>query len=130
MIRFSIISFLFMISSFITAQENYIYSDESSNNYIISETQIKYEPVTKENSSSGTYSGGEPKTKTLSKTDFEKISALFKEVFTAKVDQQQNREMMTGLLIHKKGKKTIQQVVIKPKSTYISKIEVLLKSLL
>lgn len=118
------------ITTFISAQVNYIYSDGSSNNYNISETQIKYDPVTKEKSSSGTYSGGEAKIKSLTKADFEKISALFKNAFAAKADQQQNREMMTGLLIQKKGKKTVQQIVLKSKSEYINKIEVLLKSLL
>lgn len=124
-----IAAFLFM-TTFLSAQVNYLYSDGSSNNYIITEKQISYDPVTKENSSSGTYSGGEAKSKSLSKSDFEKISVLFKESFAAKSEQQQNREMMTGLLIHKKGKKTIEQIVIKPNSTYINKIETLLKSLL
>ncbi|MBP7809415.1 MAG: hypothetical protein KA163_08990 [Bacteroidia bacterium] len=122
-------AFVFM-TTFLSAQVNYIYSDGSSNNYIINETLIKYDPVTKENSSSGTYSGGEAKSKSLSKSDFEKISTLFKEAFAAKAEQQTDRAMMTGLLIHKKGKKTIQQVVIKPNSPYIGKIEALLKSLL
>lgn len=123
------LAFLFITVS-LSSQVNYIYSDGSSNSYNISETQIKYDPVTKENSSSGTYSGGEPKTKTLSKSDFEKISILFKEAFAAKAEHQQNREMMTGLLIHKKGKKTIEQIILNPKSAYINKIETLLKSFL
>ena len=123
------IAILFM-TTFLSAQLNYIYSDGSSNNYIVSETQLKYDPVTLKESSSGTYSGGEAKTKSLSKSDFEKITVLFKEALAAKADQQNNREMMTGLLIHKKGKKTIEQVVLKPSSAYISKIESLLKSLL
>ena len=52
------------------------------------------------------------------------------EAFAAKAEQQTDRAMMTGLLIHKKGKKTIQQIVLKPKSEYVNKIEMLLKSLL
>lgn len=123
------IALLFM-TTFLSAQVNYIYGDGSANTYNISETVISYEGVTRENSSSGEYDGGKPKTKALSKSDFEKISTLFKEVFAAKADQQEDRSMMTGLLIHKKGKKTIQQVVIKPNSPYIGKIEALLKSLL
>ena len=67
--------FLF-ITAVLSAQVNYIYSDGSSNNYNISETQIKYDPVTKENSSSGTYSGGEAKIKALSKADFEKVFGI------------------------------------------------------
>ncbi len=114
----------------INAQVNYIYSDGNSNTYHISETQINYEPVTKENSSSGTYSGGNPKTKSISQKDFEKINSLFKETIAAKAEQQQNHEMMTGLLIHKKGKKTIEQIVLKSSSQYLIKIEALLKSVL
>ena len=122
---------LFLLVAFsINAQVNYIYSDGNSNTYNISETHISYEPVTKENSSSGTYSGGEAKSKMLSQKDFDKINALFKEALIAKTEQQQNREMMTGLLIHKKGKKTIEQIVLKPGSVYINKIETLLKSFL
>ena len=122
-------AFLF-VSVFLSGQVNYIYSDGSSNNYIVSETQIIYDPIKKENSSSGIYSGGEPKSKPITPKDFENINTLFKEAITAKSDHQQNREMMTGLLIHKKGKKTIDQIVLKPSSLYISKIESLLKSLL
>ena len=122
---------LFIISVFkINAQVNYIYSDGNSNTYNISETHINYEPVTKGNSSSGNYSGGEAKTKNISQKDFEKINSLFKEALASKVEQQQTREMMTGLLIHKKGKKTMEQVVLKPGSAYINKIETLLKSFL
>lgn len=121
---------IFFMTTFLSAQLNYIYSDGSSNNYIISETQLKYDPVTPKESSSGTYSGGEAKTKTIAKSDFEKINVLFKEAFATKADHQQNREMMTGLLIRKKGKKTIEQIVLKSSSAYISKIESLLKSLL
>ena len=121
----------FLISAFkINAQVNYIYSDGSANNYIINETQIKYDPMTEKRSSSGTYSGGEPKTKSISPKDFEKVNTLFKEAFAAKADQQQSRDMTTGLLIHKKGKKTIGQIILKPGSQYISKIETLLNSLL
>jgi hypothetical protein len=122
-------AFVFM-TTFLSAQVNYIYSDGSSNNYIINEKQISYDPLKKENSSSGEYSGGEAKTKAISKSDFEKISILFKEAFAAKAEQQADRAMMTGLLIQKKGKKTTQQVVIKPNSPYVGKIEALLKSLL
>ena len=121
---------LLFITTFLSAQVNYIYSDGSSNTYNITETHINYDPVTKENSSSGTYSGGEAKNKSITQKDFEKINLLFKEAFAAKAEQQADRAMMTGLLIHKKGKKTIQKVVIKPNSAYIGKIEALLKSLL
>ena len=122
---------LFLIFALkINAQVNYIYFDGNSNTYHISETQINYEPVTKENSSSGTFNGGEVKTKNLSHKDFEKLNSLFKEAIASKTEQQQNHEMMTGLLIHKKGKKTIEQIVLKSSSEYIVKIEALLKSLL
>ncbi len=122
--------FFLLSTGFITAQVNYIYSDGNSNSYNITETHISYEPVRKENSSSGTYSGGEVKSKTISQKDFEKINALFKEALLAKSEQQNERAMQTGLLIHKKGKKTIEQIVLKPGSGYIAKIELLLKSFL
>lgn len=114
----------------INAQVNYIYSDGNSNSYNITETTINYDPIKKENSSSGTYSGGEAKSKTLSEKDFQKINTLFKEAISAKAEQQSDRVMQSGLLIHKKGKKTIEQVVLKSSSLYIAKIESLLKSLL
>lgn len=123
------LTFLF-IAAFLSAQVNYIYSDGNSNSYNITETHINYEPVTKENSSSGNYSGGEAKSKTISQKDFEKINTLFKEAITAKTEQQNDRVMQSGLLIHKKGKKTMDQIVLKPGSAYIRKIESLLKSLL
>ncbi|HWY12160.1 MAG TPA: hypothetical protein VN026_12585 [Bacteroidia bacterium] len=130
MVRLLIASVLFMFSGFIKSQVNYIYSDGNSNSYNISETHLNYEPVTKENSSSGNHSGGEAKSKTISQKDFEKINALFKEAISAKTEQQSDRVMQSGLLIHKKGKKTIEQIVLKPSSDYIRKIETLLKSFL
>lgn len=123
------IAFSFM-TTFLSAQVNYTYGDGNANTYTINEKLITYEGVVKENSSSGVYDGGKSKSKALSGADFEKIEKLFNEVFAAKSEQQDERSMMTGLLIHKKGKKTIHQVVIKPNSPYIGKIEALLKSLL
>ncbi len=119
-----------MCTTLVSSQVNYIYSDGNSNSYNITETHINYEPVTKENSSSGNYNGGAAKSKTISEKDFEKINALFKEAIAAKTEQQSERVMQSGLLIHKKGKKTMEQIVLKPGSVYINKIEALLKSLL
>ena len=125
------LSILFLsVTTFVSAQINYVYRDGSDNVYSISETEIKYRPVTKEESSSGTYSGGEPAHKAITLEDFKKVEALFTKAFGAKSEQQKDREMLSGVVIKKKGDKITKQIILRPGSAHIHKIEELLRSLL
>jgi hypothetical protein len=121
---------LLSLSAFLSAQINYVYRDGNDNVFSISETEIKYRPVTKEESSSGTYSGGELKQHALTSDNFKKADALFAKALAAKSEQQKNREMLSGVVIKKKGDKVVKQIILRPGSDHINKIEELLRSLL
>lgn len=49
---------------------HYTYADGSGNRYILSPISLEYDPVTPEESSTGMYSGGEPKTVTITAEQF------------------------------------------------------------
>jgi len=83
----------------------YTYVDGNNNIYTITPDSINYEPITPDESSSGEYSGGEPKKVQISEQQFLRIEVLIKSILTAKEIQQKNREMGCGTLLA--GKKTI-----------------------
>lgn len=111
------------MSLFISSQVNYEYADGNNNLYSISESIIKYKPVTKEESSSGVYSGGKPKEKEISSEQYKKLEKLFNEAFSAKKEQQKDREKQCALLIHYVSKVINRNVVLKPNSACKQKIE-------
>ena len=49
---------------------HYTYADGSGNRYILSPTSLEYDPITPEESSTGMYSGGDPKTINISAEQF------------------------------------------------------------
>ncbi len=73
------------------------YTDQNNNRYHITETSFTYTPVTKKESSSGTYDGGEPVSKTITDSDFEKIHLLAEEIVGVS-PKDVKREMMTSVL--------------------------------
>ncbi len=87
---------------------SYEYVDGNGNLYAISSTTIVYDPITPEESSTGTYSGGEPYTITIEQKNFDQIVSVFKKVIAEKKGQTQTRSMGTGTLI-----------VLPAKTTYI-----------
>jgi hypothetical protein len=87
---------------------SYVYVDGNGNLYAISSTSIVYDPVTPEESSTGTYSGGEPYVAPLEQKQFDQIQAAFKKVIADKTGQTTTRSMGTGTL-----------VVLPAKTTYI-----------
>ncbi len=54
----------------------YTYADGSGNIYSLTANRIKYDPVTVVNSSSGTYSGGDPVDKKIDKQSYIKLKGL------------------------------------------------------
>jgi hypothetical protein len=120
----------FSILAFNLQAQQFIFSDGNANSYLIFADKIKFDPVTSGNSSSGVYTGGEPKTKNISKEDFQKIKDLFEKAFNAKTDHTKARVMQSAVLIEKKGKKTQRQIILQPNSDHIDKIEEFLKTLL
>lgn len=74
------------------------YSDGTANGYVVKEGKLIYDPVKMEESSSGEYSGGEPKTVELSNKDISNLRALASAAVNCTDCHQDKRMMMTGQL--------------------------------
>ncbi|MBK8927441.1 MAG: hypothetical protein IPM74_16450 [Crocinitomicaceae bacterium] len=83
----------------------YIYVDGNNNEFIIRTDSLIYNPVSPAESSSGEYSGGEPKSTPLSESEFDSISALVKSIIKDKKNQIDTRLMGCGTLVI--GKKSL-----------------------
>jgi hypothetical protein len=106
---------------------NYEYADGNANVYVITPTELKYIPVTPEESSSGTYSGGEPKNIAISPAQFQTLEALFESALNNTSTHIENRVMMSGLVSRTGSNK--KQCILKPGSEGIAAIEKALKSI-
>jgi hypothetical protein len=109
---------------------SYHYADGSANLYKISQNTIQYIPITKEKSSSGTYSGGEPKTLTIHDIEREQLILLLEKALLSKDEQHDKREMLTGVVAKFRGENEIQTVILKQKSPLKNEIEAYLKKLM
>tara|TARA_A100000171_G_C2139891_1_gene154148 strand:+ start:435 stop:845 length:411 start_codon:yes stop_codon:yes gene_type:complete len=102
------------------------YTDQNNNRYLITETSFTYIPITEKESSSGTYHGGNPVSKSITKAEFITLQQLAEELI-ATASKDVKREMMTSVLsIPKNG--SIERVTLR-KSAKRNEFEALLKSL-
>ena len=77
----------------------YTYVDGNNNVYTITPENINYEPVSKAESSSGEYDGGEPKTAKISTEQFAKIEGIISAILADKSSHEKNREMGFGTVV-------------------------------
>lgn len=108
-----------------SVQMQYEYADGSGNVYHLTTSSLKYIPVTPDRSSSGRYSGGEPKEVKISEKEFARLSAALEGAIANASIQQQEREMMTGLITRGNVR-----VVLKSNSVEKKRIEDELRKLL
>jgi len=121
----------FLVSVFtVNAQISFMYSDKNMNTYSIKETELKYDPTQKAESSSGLYSGGEPKIKIITPHELNKVSILFEEALSDSLSHEKGRQMGTGLFIRYNKTKVDKKVIIKFDSEMQKRIESLLSGLL
>jgi hypothetical protein len=118
---------LIIAAACMTTPANYEYADGNANVYVITPTELKYIPVTLEESSSGTYSGGEPKNIAITPAQFQTLEALFESALKNKDAHIANRVMMSGLVSRTGSNK--KQCILKPASEDIAAIEQALKSI-
>jgi hypothetical protein len=111
------------------AHAQYEYFDGSGNGYVITEKSIKYVPVTPERSSSGTYSGGESKTVSLTPEQYATIKELLEAAIAKAGIHQVDRAMMTGLILKISSSDTVR-VVLSPKAAEKNNIEETLRRFL
>ncbi len=107
---------------------HYEYSDGSANRYVITETSLEYIPVKPEESSTGMYSGGEPKLVSITSEQFSEVANLFETAFQNTSAHMSERPKMSGL-ISKTGNAS-QQAILKPNSEEKNNIESALKAIL
>jgi hypothetical protein len=110
-----------------TEQMTIHYSDQNNNHYTISSGRLKYDPVTEEESSSGTYSGGSPAEIALIKSDFKRISELAEKIMVNSEGKHSRREMLTSMLTISTKDKTVSAIL--KKSEDRSQLEALLQKL-
>ncbi len=80
-------------------KKTYHYYDGNSNHYTITAGMIKYDPVRKENSSSGMYSGGKPARAALSEEQFESLVKLIGSIEKDPAIRAATRAKGTGMIL-------------------------------
>lgn len=79
-------------------KKTYNYFDGSGNHYTITLGMIRYDPVRKENSSSGLYSGGKPARAAITQEQFESILKQIDSIEKDATIRKSNREKGTGMI--------------------------------
>jgi hypothetical protein len=125
----SLILFLLINLSCMKSDHQYVYADGSANRYIITADSLEYDPVTPEESATGTYSGGDPKIVSISAEQFESISQLFDKAIANKAVHIEDRIKTSGAISVLKGD-TSTQVILAPGCAEKEAIESLLKQIL
>lgn len=105
------------------------YADGSANRYLISPDSLSYVPVKPEESSTGMYSGGDPKAIRLTEDQYKQIKSVFDKAISNTADHMEDRIKTSGA-ISVMDSNGIRQYILKPNSSGISEIETLLKKLL
>lgn len=106
----------------------YEYADGNGNVYILKSSSLEYVPVKKEESSSGLYSGGSPKTVTITPTQYEGIKDLLNAALNNPSIHIEDRVMMSGV-VRMTGRDN-RSCIIRPGSEDLSRIEKGLKAIL
>jgi hypothetical protein len=91
-------------SSISSKAKSYTYIDGNNNDYEITSDSIFYSPIAPVESSSGEYSGGDPKRLKITEAQFLKIEMIIKSILKDKSNFIKDRLMGCGTLIA--GKKT------------------------
>lgn len=76
----------------------YRYADGNGNRYVITPSQLSYDPIKAEESSSGVYQGGKPKTVRLTKDEYAAIRSAFETAMAATANHITNRIKMSGAI--------------------------------
>lgn len=105
------------------------YADGNGNVYTITSTTLSYNPVKPEYSSSGTYSGGVPKSIALTPDQFEAISAILTKAVDNTTSHISERVMMSGAVSVTDGNNR-KRYIIAPGSVEQKDIELALKKAL
>jgi hypothetical protein len=127
-------AFLFIFINLITfacmsTSTTYQYADGSANVYIIRPDSLEYIPVRPEESSTGFYSGGDPKKVALKPEEFRNVQNLLEAARKNQEVHMSDRIKTSGMITTFSGSERTQVILI-PGSTEITTIEAELKKLL
>jgi len=92
----------------------YYYTDQNNNTYTIAPSEVRYDPVTPKESSSGVYSGGEKAVIPITKETFKKIVQLAETLQQDTLNHISHREMRTAILLTEKDGKDVSRVIVLP----------------
>ncbi len=107
----------------------YEYADGSANVYRITNSTLNFIPIKPEESSSGIFSGGLPKTVQLTPSQFDEIRTVMEQGMSNTSIHIVNRVKMSGALTVINGKEQ-RQYILKPNSMELQAIEKVLKRIL
>ncbi|MCH2234515.1 MAG: hypothetical protein MK078_09705 [Crocinitomicaceae bacterium] len=125
----TLLSILFSITMLHAGHHTITYIDGSNNSYSLDHSKLSYDPVTKEESSSGEYSGGEAKTVSLIDEEEIQLMHLFDKVLEDTENHIEKRTMGCGTIVEKNhDKKTTTYIAMKAESK--QKLESYLKELI
>jgi len=95
------------------ANTSIYYTDQNNNTFSISANSLEYNPILAEESSSGTYDGGEPATVSLSKEQFEAIRNGAVTLLEDTSKHSEKRQMMTAVLQLKTTDSSTRKILVK-----------------
>ena len=107
----------------------YKYADGSANLYTLQSSTLEYSPVKKEESSTGMYSGGEPKKVTITAAEYDTIRKILESSLNNTAIHIEDRIKTSGAITEIDGNKT-RSAIIKPGTKEIVEIEKALKTIL
>jgi len=116
---------LLTLSCMSTTPIQYEYADGSANRYLLTEKELQYLPVKPEESSTGFYSGGEPKTVTVTALQYNELRNLFEQALTNTSIHIPDRIKTSGMVSSPK-----KQCIIAPNCEEKKIIEATLKAVL
>ncbi len=122
------IAFILLAGSCMKQTITYEYADGSANLYLLTETTLEYLPVKPEESSTGMYSGGDPKTVTVTPAEYNELKDLLDEALEKTSIHIPDRIKTSGM-ISRMGS-TKKQCIIKPYCEEMKAIEGTLKKVL
>jgi hypothetical protein len=95
-----VLAFLMLaLFSFTMKTKTYTYIDGNNNTYVFNKYMVDYKPVKKEESSSGNYSGGEPKRVDIRVDQFKKLEEIIGLIRKDKANIIKDRMMGCGTLL-------------------------------
>jgi len=117
-----------LASSCMNKSIHYEYADGSANLYLLSETELRYLPVTAGQSSTGSYSGGEPQTLSVTSAQFNELKELFDQALENTSIHLPERIKTSGMISVMGSSK--KQCIIPPNCAEMKAIEMKLKELM